>query len=205
LILVVVFWAATSLASASSAWAQHPLGPASLRSGTLSFDGKATLGDFTGVTTTVSGEMVGGPGLADVRGWVEAPVTTLKTGNGRRDKDLNKSMESEQFPTIRFDLDSVRPQWERGDSAAVELVGRFTIHGVTQERTFRAAVLFEGDGVRVKASLPLNLKDYRIGGLSKFLGTIKMHPDILVHIDVLFGGPETPAGAPSQPARDSAR
>ncbi len=160
---------------------------APIRSATLSFDGRATLGDFVGTTTTVSGEMTGGPSLAEVRGWVEAPVATLKTGNGRRDKDLNKSMESDSFPTLRFDLDRVRVQWERGDSAGVELAGRFTLHGVVQERTFDGAVVFEADGVRLTASLPLNLKDYKIGGLSKFLGTLKMHPDIVVHVDAVFG------------------
>lgn len=171
----------------STASGQRAIPSAPIRSGTLSFDGKATLGDFTGTTTTVSGQLTGGATLPESRGWVEAPVTTLKTGNGRRDKDLNKSMESEKFPTIRFDLTQVRTQWERGDSAAVELDGKFTIHGVVQERTFDAIVLFENDGVRLKTSLPMNLKDFKIGGLTKFLGTIKMHPDIVVHVDLVFG------------------
>jgi hypothetical protein len=32
----------------------------------------------------------------------------------------------------------------------------------------------------------VNLKDYRIGGLSKALGILKMHEDIVVHVDVSF-------------------
>ena len=48
-------------------------------------------------------------------------------------------------------------------------------------------VLFEGEALRLRATLPLNLKDYKIRGLSKFLGTLKMHPDIVVHVDVEFG------------------
>ena len=36
------------------------------------------------------------------------------------------------------------------------------------------------------AGFPLNLKDYRIGGLSKLLGVLKMYEDIEVHVDVLF-------------------
>lgn len=177
-----------ALGVVSGASGQRAVASAPIRSGALSFDGRATLGDFTGTTTTVSGDLAGGTSLTEVRGWVEAPVATLKTGNGRRDKDLNKSMESDTFPTIRFDLEQVRTQWERGDSAAVGLTGKFTIHGVVQERTFDAIVLFEDDAVRLKASLPMNLKDYQIRGLSKFLGTIKMHPDIVVHVDLVFGG-----------------
>jgi hypothetical protein len=38
-----------------------------LASGKLSFDGHATVGDFTGTTTTVTGEMTGGESLAAVR------------------------------------------------------------------------------------------------------------------------------------------
>ena len=62
---------------------------AAVTEGKLSFDGRATAGDFTGATRTVRGEMTGGNDLREVRGWVEAPVVTLLTGNGKRDTDLN--------------------------------------------------------------------------------------------------------------------
>ena len=48
--------------------------------------------------------MTGADALTAVRGWVEAPVTSLKTGNDRRDRDLIKTMESAVYPTIRFSL-----------------------------------------------------------------------------------------------------
>ena len=48
--------------------------------------------------------MTGGATLPEIKGWVEAPVKTLDTDNDRRDRDLNKSMESDKFPTIRFEL-----------------------------------------------------------------------------------------------------
>src|SRR5438034_7813165 len=89
---------------ATVAPAQSPIPAAHLVRGTLSFDGHATLGDFVGTTDSVRGEMTGGAGLAAVRGWVEGRVATLTSGNGKRDKDLRKSMEGDSFPTIRFDL-----------------------------------------------------------------------------------------------------
>ena len=76
----------------------RPIPGGTVREGRLSFSGRATTGAFTGTTTTVRGEMNGGRSLAEVRGWVEAPVSTLLTGNGHRDKDLNKSMESDAIP-----------------------------------------------------------------------------------------------------------
>jgi polyisoprenoid-binding protein YceI len=178
--------AALLLGAAPPLGAQHRLPPSTVAKGTLSFDGKATTGDFTGTTTTVTGEMTGGASLADVTGFVEAPVTTLVTANGRRDRDLNKSMESEKFRTIRFDLTTVQPGAEAGDSAQVTLVGEFTIHGVKRPASIPATVRFQADAVQLVATLPMNLKDYSIGGLSKFLGVLKMNPDIVVHVDLAF-------------------
>lgn len=186
---------ALGLVLAAPAAAQRSIPDAQVQSGTLSFDGHATAGDFTGTTTTVRGRLTGGPTIAAVRGWVDAPTSTLVTGNNRRDKDLNKSMESDKFPVIRFDLDSVTPSWERADSAAAVLHGRLDLHGVSRPRSLDSVILFGPDGtIRVTASFPVNLKDHRIGGLSKFLGVLKMHEDIEVHVDVVF---TSAPGAPS--------
>lgn len=174
------------IASAGAAAGQQPIPGGAVQEGQLSFDGSATTGDFVGTTTTVSGVLVGAADLAGVRGWVEAPVATLKTGNNRRDRDLNKSMESDKHPVMRFDLDRVEPQDGTPDSLGATLVGRFTLHGVTREASVPAILSFEPGGVRVRGSVPLNLKQYEIGGLSKMLGILKMHEDIVVHVDVRF-------------------
>jgi polyisoprenoid-binding protein YceI len=183
LLAVVALCAAGALPLA----AQEAVPNGTVTEGTLSFDGKATAGDFTGTTHSVSGSMMGGPTLADVRGFVEAPVNTLVTGNNKRDKDLNKSMESEKYPAIRFDLKTVRVEGERGDSTDAVLGGDFIIHGVTQAVELPAVVVRQAGSVTVDASFPLNLKDYKIGGLSKFLGIFKMNEHITAHIHVAFG------------------
>jgi polyisoprenoid-binding protein YceI len=171
---------------AAQAPAERTIPNGTVREGTLSFDGRATAGDFTGTTTSVTGEITGG-GLTDVRGWVEAPVRTLATGNKRRDRDLNKSMESEKYPTIRFELTGVAAPEPMSDSMNVVLHGRFIIHGVTREATVPASLVFHLVGIRVRGETPLNLKDYKIGGLSKALGMLKMHENIVVHLDLMFG------------------
>lgn len=178
--------AAVGLGFPALAESQTAVADGQLTQGVLSFNGRATVGDFTGTTSTLSGRMTGGSGLSAVRGWVEALVNTLKTGNGRRDRDLNKSMESEKFPNLRFDLSSVTPGVSRGDSTAVTLGGAFTIHGVKREVTMPATVVSEAGGIRLRSTFPMNLTDYEIGGLSKMLGLLKMHPDIVVHVDLLF-------------------
>jgi polyisoprenoid-binding protein YceI len=180
--------AALTLLGAGELHAQAPklIPDGAVREGTLSFEGRATTGAFTGTTATVRGQMSGGGSLSDVRGWVDAPVSTLVTGNDHRDKDLNKSLASDLYPTIRFDLTGVTPGVERGDTVDVVLQGRFNIHGVTREVSIPATVLRQPDAIRVRADAPLSLKDYKVEGLSKMMGMLKMYDRILLHVDVRF-------------------
>jgi polyisoprenoid-binding protein YceI len=113
-------------------------------------------------------------------------VRTLKTGNGKRDKDLNKSMESDKYPVLRFDLARVTRSGGSADSLGVILHGTLRIHGVTRNVDLPATLQFQGSDARVRTDFPLNLKDYRIGGLSKLFGMLKMYEDIEVHADLLF-------------------
>jgi polyisoprenoid-binding protein YceI len=196
--------AATVLAAfcATPLPAQRPVPAGVVVSGTLSFDGRASLGDFSGITTTVTGMMTGGADLRTVRGWVEAPTITLKTGNGKRDRDMEASLEARRYPTIRFDLDSVSPHQEAGDSATVTLSGRLTIHGVTRDVAFPATIRFESGRLRLRSSVSLLLTDYQIGGLSKMFGLLRMYPDIVVRVELVFAAaaaarPEAaPGGTP---------
>lgn len=179
--------AAVSLATVVPAVAQQrPIPNGRLVSGTLSFDGHATAGDFTGTTTVVSGQVTGAPDLTRVQGWVEAPVQTLKTGNGKRDRDLNKSMETDKYPTLRFDLSGATRSGTSTDSVGVVLHGQLRIHGVTRKVDLPASLQLSGTEARVRTDFPLNLKDYRIGGLSKLLGMLRMYEEIEVHADLVF-------------------
>jgi polyisoprenoid-binding protein YceI len=160
---------------------------APLTKGTLAFDAKASLGPFTGTTTTMSGAMQGAASLSGVRGSVEAPSKSLSTSNGHRDRDMASSLEIEKYPTIRFDLDSVAAGEVRPDSSAVTLHGRFTIHGETRQAAIPGWAWVSPAGARFRGATPLNLKDYGIGGLSKMLGVLKMNAMIVVRVDVVFG------------------
>lgn len=165
---------------------QVPIPNGTLRGGRLSFDGHATVGDFTGVTTTVTGELVGAPDLSGVRGWITAPVVSLLTGKDRRDRDLNKSMESETYPELRFELTGVDSASGREDSLTAILRGRLVLHGVTRAVSLPSLLSFRPDGVRVRSTFPLNVRDYEISGLTKMLGVLRMSENIEVHVDVDF-------------------
>lgn len=154
-----------------------------LQSGTLGFSAHATVGDFTGSTTTIRGAVTGD--LTDARGWVDAPVATLVTLNDHRDRDLRASMEVEKYPTMRFTLARATAAPANG-AAAMILHGALTIHGVTRDVDLPATVERSGDAIHVTSSFPLDLRDYRIGGLKKMLGLLRMDPHIEVHVDLRF-------------------
>ena len=134
----------------------------------------------------MSGEVSAARDLSRVQGWVEAPVRTLQTGNGKRDKDLNKSMESEKYPVLRFDLSGVRRTGGTSDSVAVVFQGVLRLHGVSRKVELPGAIRFTASDAQVRTDFPLNLKDYKIGGLSKLLGMLKMYEDIEVHAELRF-------------------
>jgi polyisoprenoid-binding protein YceI len=175
------------LALAGSATAQRPIGNGTIKEGTLSFDGKATAGDFVGTTTTVTGEITGGASLDAVRGWVESPTSSLRTGNDHRDRDmLTKSLEADKFPTMRFQVTTLKAEKEEGDSVAVALTGELSLHGETRPVEVAGTVVRREGEARLRASFPVDVRDYKVGSLSRFLGMFKMDPHILVHVDVTF-------------------
>ena len=77
-----------------------PAPDAVLKSGSLSFTGHSTVGDFVGTTTSASGGVIGNANLANARGWVEATVSSLSTGNRLRDRDLRSTMDVAKYPAI---------------------------------------------------------------------------------------------------------
>jgi hypothetical protein len=62
---------------------------------------------------------------------------------------------------------------------------------VTKPVSLPAIVHFDNSAARVRSDFPLSLKEYRIGGLSKMLGMLKMYDDIEVHVDLHFRLPAT--------------
>lgn len=178
-----------TLALARALPAQKPISDATLESGTLSFLGHATVGDFVGVTTNVSGAMVGGRDYSVTRGWVEAPVRTLVTGNDRRDNDLRASMEVGRYPMMRFDLSGatiVTSPLGQPDSTKMMLHGALSLHGVTRSVDLPATVKRTADRTYVTARFPVLLADYEIGGLTKMFGLLRMQNQIEVRVDLVF-------------------
>jgi polyisoprenoid-binding protein YceI len=178
---------------------EWPARDAVLQSGTLSFVGHSTVGAFVGTTSVVSGAVVGSTEITTARGWVEAPVATLATGNTRRDRDLRATMEIEKYPTVRFDLAGVA-LGSPAQAATIHgvLHGTLAIHGAAHDVAIPATLVSVGDTVHVSGTFPLDLGDYGIGGLTRLFGTLRMHPNIEVSLDLRFvATTHTPRGQPT--------
>ena len=165
-----------------------PAPNAVLRSGTLSFTGHSTVGDFVGTTTAATGGVTGNAELANARGWVEAPVTTLSTGNRLRDRDLRATMDVEKYPTMRFELagvttDSSEPP---SDTVTATLRGALTIRGVTRDVAIPATLIAAADTIDVSGAFPVDLADYKVGGLTRLFGTLRVQRNIEVRFRVRF-------------------
>ena len=100
---------------------------------------------------------------------------------------MYSSLEVAKYPTLRFDLDDLAAGPAQGDSMPVTLRGRFTLHGVTKQHAVPGWLWLTAQGARFRGQLPMNLKEYQIGGLSKMLGVLKMQEEIVVRIEVAFG------------------
>jgi polyisoprenoid-binding protein YceI len=177
-----------------------PAPNAVLRSGTLSFTGHSTVGDFVGTTTAVSGGVTGNAELANARGWVEAPITTLSTGNGLRDRDLRSTMEVAKYPTMRFELAGVTVESPAAsDTVTGTLRGALTIHGVTRDVAIPATLIAAADTIDVSGAFPVDLADYKVGGLTRLFGTLRVRRNIEVRFHVRFEAtPHTPTSGSSQ-------
>lgn len=179
----------------------RPAPNAVLRSGTLSFTAHSTVGDFVGATTAVSGGVIGNADIANARGWVEASVATLSTANRLRDHDLRATMEVDKYPTIKFELAAVAVDSPDASSNTVTgaLCGALTIHGVTRDVAIPATLLEIGDTIDVSGAFPLDLTDYKVGGLTRLFGTLRVRHEIEVRFRVRF------EATPQPPTRGSAQ
>ncbi len=165
-----------------------PAPNAVLRSGTLSFTGHSTVGDFVGTTTSVSGGVTGNAELASAQGWVEATVATLSTGNGLRDRDLRSTMDVAKYPTMRFELAGVTIEnpAAASDTVTGALRGALTIHGVTRDVAIPATLIRAANTVDVSGAFPVDLGDYKVSGLTKLFGTLRVQRKIDVRFRVRF-------------------
>jgi polyisoprenoid-binding protein YceI len=175
-----------ALVGAREALGQLPASDLAVQRGTLTFNAHATLfGGFVGKTDSVMGELHGGPDVAAVTGWVEAPVASMRTGNGTRDKDMRRAMQATDRPTVRFDLTHATViSAASGDTLTLVLHGTLHVRGIARPVDLPVVAVIDGTSIRVHSDFAISMHDYTFPRLTKLMGTIVVHDSVQVHADL---------------------
>ena len=129
------------------------------KSGHAEFDSSVPLHSFTGT----SDYLVGKISLADSTVDFYVDLNTLKTGIGKRDRDMLQTLEAEKHPFAEF-FGKIVPPFDpaSSDKQQVTVKGDFRVHGITNPVSIDGALQKTADGLSVTASWILNLEDYKI-------------------------------------------
>ena len=133
----------------------------------VAFTVSFALGNFSGLSERMGGGFNVDP--ADLRqgvaGSLVINVTTIKTGADGRDRDLWKSLGTEQYPDIRFTVERIEVSFpsiaERSDVLGT-IFGRMTIHGVDRATSFPGRVRSRDRGLWVRGEGELKMSDFGI-------------------------------------------
>ncbi len=156
----------------------------------VGFDGKSTLHDFTGATTSVSGAFFVNPArpAERVSGSVSVDARALDTGLAERDEAMHEHLASERFASFDFELQRFAPEnpgpGAKPGSSRGTLHGRMRIHG--EERDFAMPVEVEVDTSHrlvISGSAPLRMSDYGIAPPNK-LGLVKMDDEVTIWVSL---------------------
>ncbi len=90
-------------------------------------------------------------------------LETLDTGNGKRDRDMRITLNTEEHPFAEFYGTLSSPfDIRNSETQSVIAKGTFKIHGNQQEVEIEGTLQPSGEGLLLKASWILNLTDYNI-------------------------------------------
>jgi polyisoprenoid-binding protein YceI len=180
---------APAVEAARSALAQRPVPDAVLNVAALTFVAHGTFGECSGSTSMATGAIRGGRDYTTTRGWVEVPLATFGTGNARRDRRLRAVLEVDRHPRMQVVLRGatvVSAALGARDVTTLFVRGRLTLRGVTRYVELLATVTRSASRTRVTSSFRLNLSDYGVVGLTRFLGLLRVRPLIEVRVDMWF-------------------
>lgn len=154
--------------------------------GHVEFHSEVPLHSFTGT----SDHLVGLINLADSTVDFYLDLTTLKTGIGKRDKDMRSTLETEKYPFAEFYGKLISDFDPEGNAKQdVKVRGEFKIHGVSRQIEVDGALQKTTDGLRLTASWTINIENYDIEPPGILFYRVDKNQDI--EIDALLTPTET--------------
>jgi polyisoprenoid-binding protein YceI len=134
------------------------------------FTSTAATESFQGKTNQMTGHIVVDPAQVgdSVAVHIEVNLTTLDTGIGKRDQHMRENhLETGKYPRATFDGVTVAggngSALIVGTTSKLDVVGTFTLHGVTRRLRTTVEVLLKDDHtIEFKTAFPVPLADYNI-------------------------------------------
>ncbi len=128
-------------------------------SGHAEFTSRVPLHTFTGESRNLVGMIDLQKNVIDFY----LDLSTLETGISRRDRDMFRTLDVDEFPFAEFSgtLDSGF-DYQSPEKQSVVTRGEFKIHGVTQDVSIEGTLQMQGENLYLEAEWTLMLEDYDI-------------------------------------------
>lgn len=166
----------------------------------LWIEGTSTVRGYKCAATVVQGEVrtrqdqplpaLGGLAAVVREAAITVPVAQLDCDNGTMNGHMHKALNAKEHETIAYRLESFAVVGTSEDEGVgqIEMKGRLTIAGQELPITFPAEIALTADGaVRLQGQTELDMTEFGVKPPKLMLGTLKVHENVKVHFDMLFG------------------
>jgi polyisoprenoid-binding protein YceI len=157
----------------------------------VTFVSDAPLETMTGKSSKVTGSVTVDPAdITKTKGSFEVPVVSLRTDNDLRDEHLQGDgwLDAKKNPKIHFEITEVilgkkdSRELKQNKATKVQVMGKFTAHGVTKPVTANGTVKWSDDSLRIQAKFIATLEDHHISVPS--IVQLKVANEIAVSVDL---------------------
>lgn len=97
-------------------------------------------------------------------------------------------LDVEQFPEARFEIESAKPltQLSKQGNPLYEILGQFTLHGVTQPLRFRAEAISDKSGNRLRTGFVIRQSQFGIKPFTKAFGAVGVADELRIYGDIVL-------------------
>lgn len=117
------------------------------------------------------------------------PTNDIKSEKGLiMDRIMHGALDVEQYPDISFELRSVKKPEQATETLNLTAVGVLTLTGSSNEIPVELLADFNESGMlQYSGTLPLTMSDYGMTPPTAMFGRLRVHRDIKIRINLLFG------------------
>lgn len=121
---------------------------------------------------------------------LNVPVSALRCGNARMERDMYRSLRAEEYPSIEFRFTGLAGGIHHdidGGAYTAKIAGVLTLAGASKNiRLDVEAQRISTNRFRLRARLPLKMTDFRIAPPTALFGAIKARDDLAVNFDLVL-------------------